>query len=101
MKKCIPNSGTISTLPGNENPQVAYFSMEYGLHESLKIYSGGLGLLAGDYLKEASDYNYNIVGIGLFYRYGYFKQDLSAAGEQIAVNEAQVFSKTSCYSRTG
>ncbi len=77
----------------NQQPLVAYFSMEFGLHESLKIYSGGLGLLAGDYLKEASDFNYNITGIGLLYRYGYFKQDLSAAGEQIAVNEPQVFSK--------
>ncbi len=76
----------------NKHPQVAYFSMEFGLHESLKIYSGGLGILAGDYLKEASDFNYNIVGIGLLYRFGYFKQDLSAAGEQIAVNEAQIFS---------
>ena len=79
---------------GNDKrPQIAYFSMEFGLHESLKIYSGGLGLLAGDYLKEASDFNYNIAGIGLFYKYGYFKQDLSAAGEQIAVNEQQIFSK--------
>ncbi|HYW96732.1 MAG TPA: alpha-glucan family phosphorylase, partial [Bacteroidales bacterium] len=76
-----------------ESPQVSYFSMEFGLHESLKIYSGGLGLLAGDYLKEASDYDYNIVGVGLLYRFGYFKQDLTATGEQIAVNEAQIFSK--------
>ena len=84
-----------------QHPQIAYFSMEFGLHESLKIYSGGLGLLAGDYLKEASDYNYNIVGIGLFYRFGYFKQDFSAAGEQIAVNEAQMFSKIAGYPGTG
>lgn len=76
-----------------KGPQVAYFSMEFGLHESLKIYSGGLGLLAGDYLKEASDYNYNITGIGLLYRYGYFKQVLSASGEQEAVNEAIHFSQ--------
>jgi glycogen phosphorylase/synthase len=76
-----------------EGPQVAYFSMEFGLHDSLKIYSGGLGLLAGDYLKEASDYNYKIIGIGLLYKYGYFKQVLSAAGEQLNVYESQHFSK--------
>ena len=73
-------------------PQVAYFSMEFGLHDSLKIYSGGLGLLAGDYLKEASDYNYKIIGIGLLYRYGYFNQVLSAQGEQLNIYESQHFS---------
>ena len=57
-------------------PSVAYFSMEFGIHPCLKIYSGGLGILAGDYLKEASDSNLNITGIGLLYRYGYFKQKL-------------------------
>ncbi len=76
-----------------ENPEIAYFSMEYGLHESLKIYSGGLGLLAGDYLKEASDSNVNITAIGLLYRYGYFTQALSASGEQVSLNEPQQFSK--------
>ncbi|MBE0654436.1 MAG: alpha-glucan family phosphorylase, partial [Bacteroidales bacterium] len=74
-------------------PQVAYFSMEYGLQETLKIYSGGLGLLAGDYLKEASDYNYNIIGVGLLYRYGYFTQDFSPAGEQISLSIPLHFSK--------
>ncbi|MDR2563931.1 MAG: alpha-glucan family phosphorylase, partial [Prevotellaceae bacterium] len=73
--------------------QIAYFSMEYGLHSSLKIYSGGLGILAGDYLKEASDKGVNIVGVGLLYRYGYFKQRLSAAGDQVAEYEAQTFDK--------
>lgn len=71
--------------------QVAYFSMEYGLHDSIKIFSGGLGVLAGDYLKEASDSNANIVGIGLLYRYGYFTQNLSINGEQIAAYNAQKF----------
>ena len=75
-------------------PRVAYFSMEFGLHDSLKIFSGGLGLLAGDYLKEASDYKYDIIGIGLLYRYGYFKQEISSNGDQIATYEAQEFSKT-------
>jgi len=64
--------------------QIAYFSMEYGLHESIKTYSGGLGVLAGDFLKQASDDNLNMTGIGLLYRYGYFHQSISATGEQQA-----------------
>ena len=75
------------------SPSVAYFSMEYGLHSSLKIYSGGLGILAGDYLKEASDKATKITGVGLLYRYGYFTQKLSSAGNQEADYEAQDFSK--------
>lgn len=75
------------------DPSVAYFSMEYGLHSSLKIYSGGLGVLAGDYLKEASDKCTKITGIGLLYRYGYFTQKFSAAGNQEAEYEAQDFTK--------
>jgi glycogen phosphorylase/synthase len=71
--------------------QVAYFSMEYGLHDTVKIFSGGLGMLAGDYLKEASDSNYNIIGIGLLYRYGYFTQSLSIFGDQIATYTPQKF----------
>lgn len=64
--------------------QIAYFSMEYGLHESIKLYSGGLGVLAGDYLKQASDDNINMIGVGLLYRYGYFTQGLSVYGDQIS-----------------
>jgi glycogen phosphorylase len=75
------------------SPQVAYFSMEYGLHDSLKIYSGGLGMLAGDYLKEASDMKVNLTAVGLLYRYGYFKQALNLHGEQMANYEFQDFSK--------
>ena len=74
-------------------PQIAYFSMEFGIHPSLKIYSGGLGILAGDYLKESSDSNVDIIGIGLLYRYGYFTQKLGSKGEQIAVYEAEDFSR--------
>ena len=74
-------------------PRIAYFSMEYGLHHSLKIYSGGLGILAGDYLKEASDRNVPMVAVGLLYRYGYFTQRLSADGTQEAAYEAQDFNK--------
>ncbi len=67
--------------------------MEYGIHNSLKTFSGGLGLLAGDYLKEASDYNLPLVGVGLLYRYGYFRQVISAGGEQVALSDAQDFSR--------
>lgn len=77
-----------------KKPRIAYFSMEYGLHSSLKIYSGGLGILAGDYLKEASDKNIDMVGIGLLYKYGYFHQDLSASGQQVAVYDQQNFAQT-------
>jgi phosphorylase/glycogen(starch) synthase len=75
------------------NGKVAYFSMEYGLHTSLKIYSGGLGILAGDYLKQASDSNKNLFGVGLLYRFGYFKQVLSQNGDQIADFHAQKFTQ--------
>ncbi len=77
-----------------KGPKIAYFSMEYGLHNSLKLYSGGLGVLAGDYLKEASDRNVDIVGVGLLYRYGYFTQNLSATGQQLASYDQQNFSQT-------
>lgn len=79
-------------VPHNsERPSVAYFSMEYGLSHVLKIYSGGLGILAGDYLKEASDSNVDMTAVGFLYRYGYFTQSLSVEGQQIASYEAQNF----------
>ncbi len=62
---------------------LAYFSMEFGLSEALPIYSGGLGILAGDYLKTASDMNVPVTGIGLLYQQGYFRQLLSQDGSQI------------------
>ncbi|HNQ66753.1 MAG TPA: alpha-glucan family phosphorylase [Bacteroidales bacterium] len=74
-------------------PKVAYFSMEYGFSDNIKIFSGGLGILAGDYLKEASDTNTDIVGIGLLYRFGYFKQKITSLGEQNAEYIAQNFDK--------
>lgn len=74
-----------------DRPSVAYFSMEYGLSHVLKIYSGGLGVLAGDYLKEASDSKVNMTAVGFLYRYGYFTQSLSVDGQQIANYEAQNF----------
>ena len=75
-----------------KKPTIAYFSMEYGLTHVLKIYSGGLGILAGDYIKEASDCNIDMTAIGFLYRYGYFTQTLSPEGQQIANYEAQNFS---------
>jgi len=62
---------------------VAYFSMEFGLSEALPIYSGGLGILAGDHLKSASDLNVPLVGIGLLYQQGYFRQVLADDGWQL------------------
>src|SRR5574344_643900 len=81
----------VSVKPSKSIPSVAYFSMEYGLTDILKIYSGGLGVLAGDYLKEASDCNVDMIAVGFLYRYGYFTQTLSMNGEQIAVYEPQMF----------
>lgn len=72
--------------------KIAYFSMEFGLDANIKTYSGGLGILAGDYLKEASDSNKNMVGVGLLYRYGYFQQNISLFGDQIAEYHRQKFS---------
>ncbi len=83
----------IDVEPDKSRPSVAYFCMEYGLTHVLKIYSGGLGVLAGDYLKEASDSNVDMCGIGFLYRNGYFTQSLSMDGQQIANYEPQDFSK--------
>ena len=77
--------------PDKKRPSVAYFSMEYGINQVVKIYSGGLGMLAGDYLKEASDSNVDLCAVGFLYRYGYFKQSLSMDGQQIANYDAQNF----------
>ena len=77
--------------PDKKRASVAYLCMEYGLNQVLKIYSGGLGILAGDYLKEASDSNVDMVAVGFLYRYGYFTQTLSMDGQQIANYEAQNF----------
>lgn len=81
----------MNVKPDVSKPSVAYFSMEYGLTNVLKIYSGGLGVLAGDYLKEASDSNIDLCAVGFLYRYGYFTQSLSTDGQQIANYEPQNF----------
>ncbi len=74
-------------------PSVSYFSMEYGLCNCLKIYSGGLGVLAGDYIKEASDSRVDMTAVGFLYRYGYFTQSLSVDGQQITNYEPQNFNQ--------
>lgn len=81
----------VDTPKDPKKPSVAYFSMEYGITEILKIYSGGLGVLAGDYLKEASDCNVDMTAVGFLYRFGYFTQTLSMDGDQIANYEPQNF----------
>ena len=81
----------VDVKPDQTKPSVAYFSMEYVLTNVLKIYSGGLGVLAGDYLKEASDSNIDLTAVGFLYRYGYFTQSLSMDGQQIANYEPQNF----------
>lgn len=83
----------IDVSPDPKKPTVAYFSMEYGLTQILKIYSGGLGVLAGDYLKEASDSNIDMVAVGFLYRYGYFTQTLSMDGDQLAIYDPHNFNQ--------
>lgn len=77
--------------PDKKRPSVAYFCMEFGMTQVLKIYSGGLGMLAGDYIKEASDSNVDMCAVGFLYRFGYFTQSLSMDGQQVANYEAQNF----------
>jgi starch phosphorylase len=72
------------TYPQFKNRTIAYFSAEFGVHNSLPIYSGGLGILAGDHSKEASDLGLPFVGVGFVYPEGYFQQKISAAGQQEA-----------------
>ena len=79
--------------PFINDPKIAYFSMEYGLHSSLPVYSGGLGVLAGDYLKEASDSRADLVAVGLFYKYGYFRQQIASGGEQVATYDPTDFTQ--------
>lgn len=83
----------VDAKPDQTRPSVAYFCMEYGLTHVLKIYSGGLGVLAGDYLKEASDSNVDLCAVGFLYRYGYFTQSISMDGGQFANYEAQDFDR--------
>lgn len=79
--------------PELTNRPIAYFSMEYGLHETLPIYSGGLGILAGDHLKEASDLGLPLVGVGLMYAEGYFSQRITEDGWQESLNKSLNFAE--------
>ncbi|MEQ1908089.1 MAG: alpha-glucan family phosphorylase [Vicinamibacterales bacterium] len=76
------NTWWATTYPGNQGRSIAYFSAEFALHQSLPIYAGGLGVLAGDHCKEASDLGVPIIGVGFMYPQGYFHQYLSADGWQ-------------------
>lgn len=80
------------TAHPTQQGQIAYFSMEFGLHETLPIYSGGLGVLSGDHLKETSDIGLPLVGVGLLYTEGYFSQRISEDGWQEAINNPLDFS---------
>jgi glycogen phosphorylase len=80
------NTWTTQTHPELISRPIAYFSMEFGLHETLPIYSGGLGVLAGDHLKEASDLGLPLTGIGFMYAQGYFSQRITEDGWQEALN---------------
>ena len=88
---CVKFDKYMKVKPDTSRPSVAYFCMEYGLSNVLKIYSGGLGILAGDYIKQASDSNVDMCAVGFLYRYGYFDQSLAMDGQQIANYEAQDF----------
>src|SRR5581483_5493133 len=82
-----------ATYPYAEDHYIAYFSAEFGIHESLPIYSGGLGVLSGDHVKEASDMGVPLVGIGFLYPQGYFRQEIDAQGNQIARYDKLDFSQ--------
>lgn len=80
-------------FPGRQSELIAYFSAEFGLHEALPIYSGGLGILSGDHCKEASDMGLPFVGVGFLYPQGYFTQQINAEGGQEAIYEKIDFSE--------
>ena len=82
---------TQKSHPEFDNKPVAYFSMEFGLHETLPIYSGGLGVLAGDHLKESSDLGLPLIAVGFMYAEGYFSQRISEDGWQEAINKPLIF----------
>jgi starch phosphorylase len=84
FEKTYPEAASAEASAGRLGP-VAYFCMEFGLSEALPIYSGGLGILAGDFLKTASDLGVPVIGVGLLWQQGYFRQTLSSAGEQMEV----------------
>lgn len=76
-----------SSRTGDADSDYAYFCMEYGINDTLQIYSGGLGILAGDYIKTAADRDVSMVAFGLLYQFGYFKQSLGDEGRQLALDQ--------------
>ncbi|MFC2065288.1 alpha-glucan family phosphorylase [Chloroflexota bacterium] len=79
------------TYEGEQQKTIAYFSMEFGLHETLPIYSGGLGVLSGDHLKGASDLGLDLIGVGILYGEGYFSQQITEDGWQVDNNNPIIF----------
>ena len=90
----VEKDWTIQNYPEIANQPIAYFSMEFGLHETLPIYGGGLGILAGDHLKESSDLGLPLVGVGLMYSQGYFSQQIDENGKQEELNNPLIFEDT-------
>ena len=94
LDKVYTDFKTYMDVPRQKDmPLTAYFSMEYGLSDNLKIFSGGLGILAGDYLKEASDCNNPMIAVGFLYKFGYFTQHITISGEQQATLSPQKFAE--------
>jgi len=87
------------TYPELTNQTIAYFSAEFGLHESVPIYSGGLGILSGDHCKEASDLGLPFVGVGFLYPQGYFRQAITRDGVQEAFYDKLHFSEAPPFPR--
>src|SRR3954468_21232546 len=84
-------------LPAGDKPRVAYFCMEYGIHEEFPIYAGGLGVLAGDFVKSAADLNVPVVGIGILWRQGYVTQKIGPDGmptDEYPVNNPEFLDDT-------
>ena len=104
-RACERHDSYLHTAPPTEsNPQIAYFSMEYGLLDCMQIYSGGLGLLSGDHLKAASDGDFALSGVGLLYQRGYFQQYLSPDGwqqERTALNDFYTLPVRPCLGPSG
>ena len=86
LEQAAPPALDLDGAPISTDHPVAYFCAEFGIHESLRVYAGGLGILAGDHLKSASDVGLPLVGVGLFYHHGYMSQRLTAEGAQVEVD---------------
>ena len=94
------NAWCESACPELHNHTIAYFSAEFALHQSLPIYAGGLGVLAGDHCKEASDLGVPLIGVGFMYPQGYFHQNITSDGWPYPVSAISRISPSRCRSRT-